>query len=100
MWKRPGDLTQHLNAVMHERSTAYSNNVYGQCEIVRCFLEITSIEVEHTPISQHMNELENKAREEREASQQKADKRQKKERRTQYEKLRAEFEPGTQNSLG
>lgn len=93
VWKRMGDLTQHLNAVMHNRITAYSNNVYGQCEIVRCFLEVTSIEVERTPISQHLNELENKAREEQEVSQRNADERQKKERQKQYEALKQEFEP-------
>lgn len=87
MWKRLGDLTQHLNIV---RSTAYNNNVYGECNILK-YLLVAEI-IQSTPIGKQIEGIKERECKKQMASWQMAEKRRKRERQDQYETLKREFE--------
>lgn len=93
IWKRPGDVTNHLN-VVHSWG---NSRVYGDCEIVKYRLE--NHRIDGVTVERWMrNRIEKREREAQEALERR-EAREQAERKQLYEELKREFEcPTNQTS--
>ncbi len=90
IWKRLGDLTQHLNIVVNRYSYRPDNNIYGKCQIVKYLL--TAVEVQRVFVDKQMEEIRKREHKKQAAALRRAEERQKRKRQKQYDALKKEFE--------
>jgi hypothetical protein len=92
VWKRPGDVTSHLNMIAHYTPGQRRHimvSTYGNAELVE--FELTERELSAKPVINHIIERKEKLEREAEARAIYREEQEKKEREKLYYELRQEF---------